>query len=171
VSFVLLKSLVNNDNSNYKNSGLPKFIKHKPTIISKDISITPPYCIESKYELYNVLKDVYGNISTDNIIDLYINHDMIVSESIVIDLPINEIFKYREYDRSRSIYCSKRTPLQFDELYEDIKLNGIKQGGRIRVERINSNKVEVILGEGNHRLSIANQLKLNTMPIVFRYVL
>lgn len=171
MSFELLRSLCDNDINNYKNSGLPKFIKYKPTIKYKPISNKKIHCIESIDELYSTLENVYGNISIDNIIGLYIDHDIIVSETVVVTLPIPEISKYREYDRSRSIYCSKRTPMQFDELYEDIKTNGIQQSGRIRIERISNDDVEIILGEGNHRLSIATQLGFDHMPIVFRFLL
>lgn len=175
MTFKILPSILslNNDETNYKNSGLPKFKKYKPRLFLKNQNNASVVCIENIQELQQVLLNHYNDdsLSLYNIIDLYIQHDIIVSESVVLNIPTAEVNEFREYDRSRYLYCSKRTPEQYDELYEDIKQNGINNGGRIRIQTVDENTVQVILGEGNHRLSIAKLLGLDHIPIVIRYVI
>ena len=171
MTFTLLRSLLTSDD-NYKNSGLPKFIKHHPRIFEKIDYNNDPYQITSLTELQQIIHEKYNStISINKILQLFVDYNIIVSESVTIPLSVAEVNEFREYDRSKHIYCSKRTPEQYDQLYEDIKQNGIKQSGRIRVQINEDGYVEAILGEGNHRLSIAKLLQLSTMPIVFRYII
>jgi hypothetical protein len=167
---MLLSTLVD---SGYKQSGLIKFQKYKPRIVSENRSdiFKDQVTINTQIDLISALESYLNTntISIKNILDLYVNHNVMVSESVIVDINVIEVNEYREYNRDRHIWCSKRTPNQFDELHEDIKQEGIQQPGRIRVNHSNG-AITAILGEGNHRLSIAKKLKLKTMPIVFRFI-
>lgn len=156
--------------NNFRGSGLPKFKKYKPRKYGGQNYYSPKYI--NKKELQLILKEIFGNdeITLNKIIHIYGYHNIMILEGITINLKIDEVVSVREYDRQREIYCSKRTPDQFDELFNDIKVNGIQNGGRIRMNRLDDGNITVILGEGNHRLSILTQLGYEYMPVTFRYV-
>lgn len=159
-----------NDKNNYKGSGLPKFQKFKPRIFPGKFIDTTPTIIESIAELNLIIQETYNHsINLIDIIKLFGEHNMLVSENLIVQLPVEDIDLVREYNRDRAIYSSRRTPEQYDELMEDIKINGIQQHGRIRLRRDDDYNIEAILGEGNHRLSIAKLLKLSTMPVRIIY--
>ena len=85
-------------------------------------------------------------------------------------LPISELWTIREYDREMvDGYTGKNSAEEMKELKIDIKKNGIKQHGYISIDRRKNGDVEVLLGEGNHRLQIAKQLGIKEMPIMFTY--
>lgn len=159
-----------NDLTNYKGSGLPKFQKFKPRIFPGNFQDSQPTIIESVDELQQIIKSIYNrSINLVDIIKLYGDHNMQLAEHIILELSVNDVYLVREYNRDRAIYSSRRSPEQYDELMEDIKTNGIREHGRIRLRRDDDYNIEAILGEGNHRLSIAKLLNLSTMPIRIIY--
>jgi len=83
-------------------------------------------------------------------------------DNLIFDIPLNDVVKYREYDRSRD-----QDPERWDELRSDIKQNGIKEYSVINLDRLQNGNVGVLLGEGNHRLAIGGMLGVKTMPIYF----
>lgn len=160
-----------NNINNYKGSGLPKFQKFKDRIftgyyhegIEEIINNIPRLLIRLQECVHS------NNITLLNIIKLYGEFNIKITEDLILELNVSEIDKVREYNRSRNIYCSKRNPEEFDELYEDIKQKGIQKEGRIRLSRNEKYEVAAILGEGNHRLAVAKLLGISTMPIAIRY--
>ncbi len=129
-----------------------------------------PTIIESVNELVNIIETKYNHpINLTDIIRLYCDHNIQFTSDIILLLSVNEVNDVREYARDKHIYSSKNTPEEYEELMEDIKLNGFKKCGRIRMTRNNDYTVGVILGEGNHRLAIAKQLQLDVMPIRLVY--
>ncbi len=50
-----------------------------------------------------------------------------------------------------------------------LKKNGIKEYGYVTIDRRKNGDVEVLLGEGNHRLGIAKAVGIKQMPIMFSY--
>lgn len=159
---------------NYKNSGLIKFQKYRPRtyiIESTNDSMSYQY-INSITDLNLIVDCIYGSPTIDltTVIKLFGEHNILISNDIILELSIDEIDSVKEYNRDRHIYCSKRSPKQYDELQEDIKQHGIVSPGSIRLAK-NNNEISIILGEGNHRLSIAKKLGLSHMPIKVKYTL
>jgi hypothetical protein len=66
-------------------------------------------------------------------------------------------------------YTGKNTEAEMKKLTADIKKNGIKEYGYVSIDRRKNGDVEVLLGEGNHRLGIAKAVGIKQMPIMFSY--
>ncbi len=161
---------ISEDPLNYKGSGLPKFQKFKPRIFPGIPHNSSPLIIETVEEINQLINAKYrNNINLVDIIRLYGEHNIKLSEHNIVHLDVKDVDMVKEYNRSKTIYSSKRTPDQYEDLMEDIKTNGINECGRIRLNRNSDNTIGAILGEGNHRLSVAKLLKLSTMPIRIVY--
>ena len=127
--------------------------------------------VRSKSELIDVLKDKYGKGSIDHIVRLFAEHNILVADNVEINAPVNELYKYREYDRDMvNGWTGKATQEEYDDLKQQIAAEGIKQAATLDMTRNHDNgNVEVKLGEGNHRLKIARELGIDTMPLRFYY--
>lgn len=159
-----------NNTNNYKGSGLPKYQKFHPRFFPGDCPKLPSTIIESVDELQSIIQLKYHNdISLNNIIRLYGEYNIQFTSNIILQLSVSDVNSVCEYARAKDIYSSKKTPEQYELLLNDIKINGFRECGRIRMTRNADCNIEVILGEGNHRLSVAKQLQLNVMPIRLVY--
>lgn len=80
----------------------------------------------------------------------------------IFDVPIDFIFKYREFDRfgDDKIYDDD----YLESLTNDIKQNGIKNPIKLYID---GGKALII--EGNHRLYIAKKLGYDTIPVQVDY--
>jgi len=105
-------------------------------------------------------------ITIKNIAELYAFDYMAPRDSVTLNLSVDDIAKYKEYDITR-----EQEPERWGKLYSSIKANGVQTAGTIILDRIhngsNAGSVGVLLGEGNHRLAISIALGLKTMPINF----
>ena len=123
--------------------------------------------IRSKSDLSKMLN---GKLTISKISRLAIDERKVLDERIVIDMPVDEVWRYREYDRARGAVGSNNTVEQWDALLKSIMKEGIKEPLMISIEMVsNRNQVEVILGEGNNRLWMARMLKIKTVPVRFYY--
>lgn len=74
-------------------------------------------------------------------------------------VPIKVLKKYREYDRVKEPKMSRE---KYEELKADIIENGIQD---ISVIQYGTKTDTAILGEGNHRLAIAEELGIEAIPV------
>lgn len=146
-------------------------IKESYTSTSRHPSVYPGSTEKRFKEYYrsiSELKELLAGkpITLDNIIKLYATEFKAPADNVIYDLDINEVYTVREYSRSRDVF-GKLEPEEYDELKDDIKKHGIKNYGIIELKRLPNGDVSALLGEGNHRLAIAKELKIKTMPIMF----
>ena len=123
-------------------------------------------------ELKSVLKEATGSpkITLRGIIDLFALHNYKLADNFQPDVPINELYNIREYDRElKGGFTGSNTEAEMEELEASIKRKGIKHYGSVNITRLKNGDVTAILGEGNHRLKIAKKLRIKTMPIMFFY--
>jgi len=103
----------------------------------------------------------------ETIIEMYSYHQISLSERTVIKAKPATIYPYREFDRSER---SNRSDDEVARLKKDIQANGIKEAVTIHMSRNKqTGDTEAWLDEGNHRLLIAMDLKLRTVPTRFTY--
>ena len=108
-------------------------------------------------------------MSLKNCIALYTEYNIKIDDFVVLEFPIDVIFPYREYDRKmKDGWTGKMDQEEYTELMKNINKNGISNPGILTISA-NGADYEVQLGEGNHRLRIAEQLGLDKMPISFSY--
>jgi len=100
------------------------------------------------------------NIAQTKTVDNFNNRNMESVDGETTELvPVDELFKYAEFDRKTSPMMSAK---QYQELKADIAKNGIKEplllnyGAKDRI---------AVLGEGNHRLAIARELGMTDIPV------
>jgi len=93
-----------------------------------------------------------------------------VADNVVISAKVFGLYKYREYDRTMiDGSTGLRSQEQYDKLEKDIIENGIKTPLTLTVERKKDGNIEVYLGEGNHRIKIAYNNHIQTVPVNFYY--
>ena len=111
-----------------------------------------------------------GKVTLDNIIKIFANGNVKVADNFTPMISISELWKVREYDRKMvDGFTGKNTESEMKKLKADIKKNGIKEHGHVSIDRRKNGDVEVLLGEGNHRLGIAKEVGIKEMPIMFSY--
>ena len=109
-------------------------------------------------------------MTLDNIIRIFANDNIKVADNFQPMIDITELWKIREYDRKMiDGYTGKNTEAEMKKLTADIKKNGIKEYRYVTIDRRKNGDVEVLLGEGNHRLGIAKAVGIKQMPIMFSY--
>ena len=146
--------------------------KHKPRSVKGKKPTDFFDYITSEKELKSLFISKLGtkNITLKGIITLFAVYNMGLRDNITINLPVSEISTVREYDRTIiDGWTGKQSSNDFALLKADIKKNGMKNYGIVDMTRKSGGDIDVILGEGNHRLAIAKELKLKTMPIRFYY--
>lgn len=115
-------------------------------------------------------KECGGKVTLDNIIKIFANGNVKVADNFQPMISISELWKVREYDRKMvGGFTGKNTESEMKKLKADIKKNGIKEYGHVSIDRRKNGDVEVLLGEGNHRLGIAKEVGIKEMPIMFSY--
>lgn len=111
-----------------------------------------------------------GRVTLENIIKIFANGNLKISDSFQPMVEIKELWKIREYDRKMvDGYTGKNSESEMKKLKASIKKHGIKQYGHVSIDRRKNGDVEVLLGEGNHRLNIAKEVGIKEMPIMFSY--
>ena len=123
-------------------------------------------------ELKELLSEHQGTskITLDGIIKLFAENYKAIDERYRPELSVKDIYNVREYDRKLiNGFTGTNNAVELADLEASIKKEGIKQPGIITIERQKNGSVTVILGEGNHRLSLALKLGIRTMPIRFHY--
>jgi len=73
-------------------------------------------------------------------------------------VPINVLKQYREYDRQKDPMNRE----EYEKLKADIMANGIQD---IAIVTYGAETDTAILGEGNHRLAIAEELGIEAIPV------
>lgn len=142
---------------------------YPPRVIKGTSDKMYPDYVRSEAELKAAIKEKLGSteLSVKNIALLYANHDIVPDDSFIVNLRVDDLFEYREYDRDiEHDFTGKMTSQEFAELKRSIEEHGIKHHGILRMVKEDTD-VEVILGEGNHRLKIARELGIETMPVGF----
>ena len=108
-------------------------------------------------------------LTLKNCIALFTEYNIKVDDNVVLHFPIDDIYPYREYDREmKDGWTGKMNSEEYTELMKDVNKHGIKEPGLMHV-RGKGAEYEVQLGEGNHRLRVAEKLGIETMPITFSY--
>lgn len=123
--------------------------------------------IRSEAELKALLG---GKITLRGIIDLFALHNHKLADNFTPMISVKELWYIREYDRKMvDGYTGKNTKEEMDALLASIKREGIKEHGYVKIDRRRNGDVEALLGEGNHRLSLAKKAGITHMPIMFSY--
>lgn len=78
--------------------------------------------------------------------------------------PVKDLDSIKEHNWSRK--KSRRSAEDYEELYQDIKNNGIQQPIQVFLYQYEN---RAVLGEGNHRLAIAKELGIKKIPTVFTF--
>ena len=128
--------------------------------------------IYSRGDLNKAIKQKLGKIgiSIENIVNLFAEHNMVVSDSIEFEFDVKELKQFREYDRKIiQGYTGKRTAEEMAELEADIRKHGITDHSVLVLDRQPNGDVLVHLGEGNHRLALAQKLGIRKMPVRLYY--
>jgi len=128
--------------------------------------------IRSTASLSEILAERFGSPSLilDNCIRLYTEYNYKIVDSITVEFPVDQIYKYREYDRKVvNNFTGKMTGEEYAELRSDIEQNGIMNYGVLNIYSKGRADYGVVLGEGNHRLRIAMELGIPVMPLKFYY--
>lgn len=77
-------------------------------------------------------------------------------------VPVALLKRYREFARSRDAELGNRTPEMYDELTADLAANGIQDP---LILEFNPRNGLALLGEGNNRLAIAEELGWSHVPV------
>lgn len=108
-------------------------------------------------------------MSLKNCIALYTEYNIKIDDFVVLEFPLESIYPYREYDREmKDGWTGKMDRDEYTDLMKDIGKNGIRQPGILEISAKGADYT-VQLGEGNHRLRIADRLNMEKMPISFSY--
>jgi hypothetical protein len=138
---------------------------YKPRVVKANAPDNFKEYLRSDGEVY---KELGKPLTLAAIIDAYAHRNIALSDSLIFDFDVSEVNKYREYDRSFKD-PGKRNAEEMLELAADIQKHGIKEASILHLRRLKNGNVTVILGEGNHRLSVARKFKIKTMPVRFSY--
>lgn len=137
---------------------------------------TSPSQMKNKYVQYiygEELKDYLPHGTTvEGIAQLFSEENIALRDSVRLQVPVKELNNYREYDRNmRDGYTGKQTEQEYNELKQNIQDKGFDQSQYLVLDltRTKSGDVTVHLGEGNHRLKIAKELGLKSLPVMFSY--
>lgn len=127
--------------------------------------------IRSKNDLSVEMKERGYRDPVEAIIKLFAQHNTLVTDDLEFQLPVQSLWGYREYDRTpKNGFTGLRSEDEFNELRDDIKRNGVKSPIVFTIKRLSSGNVEAYIGEGNHRILIAKQLGIKTIPVRFHYI-
>ena len=89
-----------------------------------------------------------------------------IADNVTLNLQVSDLYKYREYDREIvDGWSGTNTEKEYNEIKDSIKKSGI-QSRLVLNMKPKGNSMEISLGEGNHRLKAAKELKLKTVPVM-----
>lgn len=103
-------------------------------------------------------KDRYGNP---------LPRQKLYDSSMPVMFPIEEIWPYREYTRTR--YAGFNTPEEWDALVESMAAEGWDPEQPLHFIVYRNPERAPKVGEGNHRLAIARQLGIRSVPVWFHF--
>ncbi len=108
-------------------------------------------------------------MSLKNCISLYTEYNIKIDDFVILEFPVKSVFPYREYDRDmKDGYTGKMNQEEYTDLMKDINKHGIKNPGILDISA-NGADYQVQLGEGNHRLRVAEKLGIEKFPLTFSY--
>jgi hypothetical protein len=135
--------------------------------------------LRSVNDIVAAVQEKYGDGVKPNlklVIALFAHHNMVVADNVTVTVSPESLYPYREYDRNVRTednglrWTGKLTEEEYNELRDEIKRDGkIKNPVYLTLKRLSDGDLEVYLGEGNHRLRIAQELGLDSMPLKFVY--
>jgi len=128
--------------------------------------------LRSKEDVRSALQEKLGTpkITLDNCIKLYADYNIKIDDYVVLWFPTGDVKKYREYDRDmQNGWTGKMTQDEYDDLASDIAGNGIKEPGLLIISADGGADYSAYLGEGNHRLRIAEELEHELFSLTFSY--
>jgi hypothetical protein len=152
---------------------LKALLESRSVIVAGKKPTSFPDYVGSEQQLLAAIKDHGGTqISVDAIVQLFAKHNFIVSDNVQLDVPTEQVYKYREYDReTKDGFTGTNTQEQYEKIKQDIQDSGIKEPLMLRLGRKRGDgTVHVYLGEGNLRLRIARELKIKQVPLRFYYI-
>lgn len=123
-------------------------------------------------EIIRLRAQKFDNL-VDSVIYLFAKYNYLVADSLgAFDVDTQASYRYREYNRDiQNDFTGKLHRDEYEELKQSIADKGILEPLRLKLIRLHpTNSIEVYVGEGNHRLKIAKELNLPTVPVVFNYV-
>jgi GNAT superfamily N-acetyltransferase len=88
------------------------------------------------------------------------NNELIEPHDMPFMLPVDELWPYREYEWTREE--ARLEPEEWDELKESMS-QGWQEGSWLTLNIFKDG--EIYLGEGNHRLTIADELGMKEVPV------
>jgi len=174
----LLDDLLGDFNNDEPESTIPKATrvtksrrKFRPRITKAERPTGFFEYIYSEKELKDTIKQDLGlSYSLPATIELFAQENKGVTDSVILDFSVDELDMIREYSRViRDGWTGKSSAADMKILKADIKNNGIQNHGVIDMRRMRNGDVATLLGEGNHRLTIAKELGIKTMPVKIYY--
>lgn len=126
----------------------------------------------SRGDLNKIAKEKMGKFGIDleDIINLFAQHNVVVVDSMEFEFQTKELKMFREYDRKLiNNFTGKLSGEEFMELENDIRKHGIKDPVMLVLDRQPDGNVLVSLGEGNHRLALAQKLGIKKLPVRLSY--
>lgn len=126
--------------------------------------------MRSEQDLKKVIKEKYptSKVTIQRIAELATNYKLMLADNIVIDFKSKDVWPWREYTRDLQGNGDGNTPKQMDALRASIKKEGIRDPLMLHISRMDKG-VNVYLGEGNHRIGLALELGIRTVPVRFYY--
>ena len=108
-------------------------------------------------------------MSLKNCIALYTEYNIKIDDFVILEFPVESVFPYREYDRDmKDGWTGKMDQKEYTDLMKDVNKHGIKEPGILTISADGAD-YQVQLGEGNHRLRIAQKLGKEKFPLTFSY--
>lgn len=108
-------------------------------------------------------------MSLKNCIALYTEYNIKIDDFVTLNFPVKSVLPYREYDRDmKNGYTGKMSQNEYTNLMKDISKHGVKEPGILDIS-VNGADYQIQLGEGNHRLRIAEKLGIEKFPLTFSY--
>ena len=146
-----------------------KTLKHKVIKPKKVIATDRDFkeYLRSESEVKRELKNASLDFSVKSICELYGAKKLAIADSVILEFDVKDVYNYREYDWTRS--SARWGSEKWDELKDSIKKNGIKQYGVLSLYRDKKGNVEVFIGEGNHRITLAKEVGIRKIPMRVSY--
>ncbi len=136
-------------------------------IIKEATDFTKPSKFKSYYDL-NQLKTYLNREPTINdiLFQWVKNNNQLYDENTHGLFQYNDVLRYREYDRKTN---SRNTPEENQQIKLSLQKHGWQQNNP-GIITLNKSSNKAILGEGNHRLMLMNELGLTNSLIPIRFL-
>ena len=123
-------------------------------------------------ELKQLMIKIYGHgiFKIEDIAQIAIDQKFLLKDGTIIKFLTNDVLKYREYNRKiHDEFSGSQSREDVQKLKNNIEKNGIKEPLIIHINIRDGKKAECYLGEGNHRIAIAEELGIMKVPVKFNY--